>query len=107
MIAVRMMQVAIDQIIDMSAVGHGFVAAIGTVDMAFGVTANVMVAGAFIRMLGIHFHNVFLHLAAFLMHQMTAFEVIRVPVMFNRRVPATRPVLMIFWCVHKGIGCRF
>ena len=95
-VSMGMVQVAIDQIIDMIAVRHGFVAAIGTMDMAFGVSAEVMVAGAFIRMLGIHFHNVFLHPAAFLMHQMTAFEIIRVPVMFNRCVPATGAVLMSF-----------
>ncbi|MDB6067160.1 MAG: hypothetical protein JWR26_3368 [Pedosphaera sp.] len=96
MISMGMVQVALDQIIDMIAVRHGFMSAIGTMDMAFGVAADVMVAGAFIRMLGIHFHNVIFNPAAFLMHQMTAFEIVRVPVMFNRRVPATGAMLMIF-----------
>ncbi|MDB6019788.1 MAG: hypothetical protein JWR19_4277 [Pedosphaera sp.] len=95
-VAMGMVQVAIDQVIDVIAMGHGFVATIGAVDMVFGMPANVMVAGAFIRMRGIHFHTVFFRFGAFLMHQMAVIEIIRVSVMFHRRVSATGAVLMIF-----------
>ncbi len=96
MASMGMVQVAVDQVINMITMRHGFVAAIGTVDMTFGVTANIMVAGAFVGMRGIHFNHVFFNLAVFLMHQMPAFEIIRVAVVFNRCVPATGSVLMIF-----------
>lgn len=96
MVSMGMVQMAIDQIIHMIAMRYGFVSAIGTVDMAFGVAANGVVTSALIWMRGIHFNHVFFNLAAFLMHQMPAFQIIRVPMMFYRRVPATRTVPMIF-----------
>jgi len=96
MISMGMVQVAIDQIIDMITVGYRFVAAIRTVDMGLGVPANIMVASAFIGMRGIHFNHVFFNLAAFLMHQMAVVEKIRVPMMFNWRMPAAGAVLMTF-----------
>lgn len=96
MVSMRMVQMAFDQVIDMIAVGHCFVAAIGTVNVAFGVPTDVMVDGAFVRMRGVHLDHMFFNLGAFLMHQVTAFEIIRVSMMFNRRVPATGMMLMIF-----------
>ena len=95
-VSMGMVQVAIDEIVRMIPVGNGFVTAIGAMHMAFGVSANVMIAGAFIRMRGIHFHHMVFLLSAFLMHQVAAFEIIRVPVMFDRRVPATGAMLMSF-----------
>jgi hypothetical protein len=96
MIAMGMVKVAVDQIIDVIAVRHGFVAAIGTVDMPFGVAANLVIASAFIGMRSIHLNHVFFNLAVLLMHQMSAYEIIHVPVMFNRRMTATGAVPMIF-----------
>jgi hypothetical protein len=89
-----MVQVAIDQIIDVVAVGHGFVTTIGAMDMTFGVPTDVMVAGAFIGVGSINFDDMFFNLAALLMQQMATFEVICVAMVFNRCVPATRGVLM-------------
>ena len=45
-IAIRVVKVAVDQIIDVIAVRHGFVAAIGTVDMPFGVAANLVMSNS-------------------------------------------------------------
>ena len=101
MISMGMVKVSIDQIIDMIAMGHGFMPTIGAVDMGFGMPANVMVACAFIGMCGVHFNHVFFYLAAFLMHQTAVVEEIRVPMMFNWCMPATGAMLMIFWSIHN------
>jgi hypothetical protein len=107
-VSMGMVQVTIDQVIDMIAVGHGFMATIGTMDMTLGVPADVMVAGAFIGMRSINFNDMLLNLAALLMHQMAIFEIICVAVMFNRCVPATGAVLMTSWfTIHKRNGFQF
>jgi hypothetical protein len=93
-VSMRVVQVAIDQVIDMITVGHGFVTTIGAMDMAFGMPADLMVAGAFVGMRSINLDDMLLKLAALLMHKMPRFEIICMSVMFNRCVPTTGAVLM-------------
>lgn len=60
MIAVGMVQVALDEIIDMVAVGHRLVPAIGAVFVRDLVTAAIMVGCAALRVLRIDFQDIFL-----------------------------------------------
>lgn len=61
MIAVRMVQVAVDQVIDMVAVGNRFVAAAGTVAVGLVVSVALVFRGAAVRVLGADFQHMLVH----------------------------------------------
>src|ERR1700756_464432 len=96
MVSMGVMQMTVDQVINMIAVWDGFVTAIGAMDMPLRVASQIMVAGAAIGMGGIDFNLVFLHLPAFLVYQVAVFNIIGMPAVFDRCVPAAGSMLMIF-----------
>jgi hypothetical protein len=98
--AMRVVQVAVDQIIEMVAMGHGFVAAPGPMNMALGMAPDLMIPRASSRVFGIHFDHVLLDAIPLLVFQMTGLQVIRMPMMLNRNVAATRAVMMFFGNAH-------
>ncbi|MDB6108564.1 MAG: hypothetical protein JWR69_314 [Pedosphaera sp.] len=84
----------------MIAMRHGFVAAPGAVDMVFGVSSDVLTAGAAIRVLGIDLDHVFFDTIFLLVFQMARLQVICVSMMLNGDVAATRAVVMFFGNAH-------
>ena len=93
-VAVGVVQVAIDQVIDVVAVRHRFVAAAGAVAVALGVLAAV-VAGRAGRGVGApDRQGVLLDRAAVLVVQVAVVQVVGVAVVLDGRVAAVRPVLM-------------
>ena len=94
MIAMGMVQVAIDQVIRVISVGNSLMTAVGTMGVVLGMPRQRLIAGASIRMLGIDFNDMFVDTIPLLMPQMTAFEVIRVTFVLHREMPATRAMLM-------------
>jgi hypothetical protein len=62
MIAMGVVQVAIHQIIGVVAMGDRLMPAIGTMNMSFLVAANIAVASATIRVLGINLNHMFINM---------------------------------------------
>jgi hypothetical protein len=90
-IAVRAVQAAIHEIIRMLAVRHRFVPAIRAVDMAVGMLRAFLAA---VRMLGIDGDHMLVDMVAVRVMKMAVVQIVDVPVMPDRLVAATRPVLM-------------
>lgn len=88
MVAVRMVQVAIDQVIRVVAVRHLRMAAIGAVDVARRMSAALMVGRAGVRVNGIHFEHAFVDVVAVGVMQMAIVQIVDVPVVFDRQMAA-------------------
>ena len=94
MVAMRMMQVALYQVVDMVAMGHPFMAAIRTMNVPFIVTGAVMVSRASVGIRCVHFEHVLIDMIPVHMVQVPVMQVVDVPVMADGLVPAVRPVLV-------------
>jgi hypothetical protein len=91
-IAVRVVQVPVHEIVHVIAVWYRGVAAVGTVHVA-GIVATALVRG---RATGRHrirnLEGVLMHIARVLMMQMAVVQVVHVVVVLNARVAAARTV---------------
>ena len=96
MAVMRMVQVTINQIIDVVAMGYRFVAAAWSVYVVRVVVAAGMLRGAAVRVLLRHRNYVLFDGPVFsLVVQMPIVEIVRVAVMLDRRMAASGSVLMI------------
>jgi len=95
MIAMGMVQAALDQIINVVAMRQGGVAAIWTMDMALGMAGKLLLGGAAVWVLGVHLEDMLLKALAFLILQMAGCQVISVPVMAHGDMSATGTVLVL------------
>jgi hypothetical protein len=95
MVAVRVMQAAVDQIVDVLAVRHRFVAAARSVAMRCVMTASAMLHAAAVGIGGGHFDDVLLDLALVGVIQVPVVEVIDMSVVANGDVTAAGAVLML------------
>ncbi|MDQ0015392.1 putative membrane protein [Variovorax boronicumulans] len=89
-----MMKVTVNQIVDVIAMGNGFVAAVGSVSMARLMPGAAMVWRALVGILGGYFERVFIHVAFMQVVQMAVVQVVDVVTMGNGGVAARRPVLV-------------
>lgn len=90
----RMMQVAIDQIIDMVAVRHLRMAAVCSVNVVLVVPFALMVRRAGVRIFGTDFDHMFIDVIAMNKMQMAIVQIIDVAVVSDGRVAAAGTVLM-------------
>lgn len=88
-----MMQAAVYQVVDVVAVGHGFMAAIRTVDVIGGV-AGALAMGALVGIGGADVDDVLIHVIAMHVVQVAVVEIVDVPVMLDGGVSAIRPMLV-------------
>jgi len=93
MAGVDVVQAAIHQVVDMVAMGNGFVAAIGTMDV-IGRMAAALAVGALVGVGGTDGEDVLVHVIAMHVVQVAIVEIVDVPVMLDGGVPAIRPMLM-------------
>jgi hypothetical protein len=93
--AVRVVQVAADDIVHMIAVRNRRVSAIGSMDVIRGFLTRAMVRRALIWIGGGNADDMFVCMGAVGMVQMAAIKVIGVPVMLDREVAAVGAVLML------------
>jgi hypothetical protein len=93
-IAVRVVQMAADTVVDMIAVRNRLMAASGAVDMTCVVAAAAMVGGAVVRVVARHFDHMLVDMSFVRMVEMTVMEIIDVPAVAHRRVAAARPMLV-------------
>ena len=93
-VAVRVVQVAIDEVVNVVAMRHGFVAATGTVYMSRFVAAAVVVRRAGIRVGGADGDAVFIDVVAVRMVQVAVVQIVNVAVVLDGGVAAVRAVLV-------------
>ena len=93
-VAVRVVQVAIDEVIDVVAMWHRFVAAAGAVDVSGFVAAAVVVGRAGVRVGGADGDAVFIDVVAMRVVQVAVVQVIDVAVVLDGGVAAARAVLV-------------
>lgn len=103
-VAVWMMQVAIDEIVDVVAVWHGLMAAIGTMLVAGGVRSAVVLRGAIGRILARDGDDVLVVVSGVGMVQMPVMQVIGMPLMADGGVPAVGPVIVLVALVNVVFG---
>jgi hypothetical protein len=107
-IAMRMVQVSGDMIIDMVAVRHRFMAAARAMGMIGFVTTAAMTRGAAIRIAAGHADHMLVDMAFVRMVQMVVMQIVDVIAVAHGRVPATRPMLMsvirVVWFRTSGHG---
>lgn len=95
MVAVRVMEMSLHQVVDMIAMGHCGVTAAGTMDMPLVVAAALMGWGATVGMGGVNLKDVFVDMTCVGMVQVPVVQVIDVIVMLNRQMSTTGSVLMV------------
>ena len=95
MVTVRMMQVTVDDVIGVIAMWHGGVAAVGRVRVSGRFFGGPMAGSAGCGIGGADGDDVFVHMRAVGVVQMTAIEVVRVTVMGYGQMAAAGAVLML------------
>jgi len=90
---VDMVQAAVYQVVDVVAVGHGFMAAIRAVNVVGGV-AGTLAMGALVGIGGADVDDVLIHVIAMHVVQVAVMEIVDVPVMLDGGVTAIRPMLV-------------
>ncbi len=106
MVAVWVVQVAVDQIIDVIAVRYGFMAAIRAVLVLALVAAAIVLRSAISRVGCVHFHCVALNPAISNVMQVAVVQVIDVVAVFHGGVAAVGAVLVTVVRV-KGMLTHF
>jgi len=106
-IAVRMMQAAIHEVIDVVAVRDRFMAAIRAVDMR-GVVAGAG-RGVAVRISGADFDDVLIDMPGVRVMQVPIVQIVDVPVVFHGNVAAVGAVFVVvvgmdFAVAHNGVG---
>ncbi|MGF6696044.1 hypothetical protein OKW38_000655 [Paraburkholderia sp. MM5496-R1] len=102
MIAVRMVQVAVDQVVDVIAMRYRFVAACRPVDMSRLMTAAVR--STLIRIFCAHLQPVFVHVIAMGMVQVAIVQIVSVIAMPDRSVSAVRTMLMVMMGMMRFVA---
>lgn len=92
MIAVRMVQASIDEIIRMVPMWNRFMTTSGSMPMLRAVSAGTMLRAAAIRICFTHFDHVFIDTPVVRMLEMAMVEIIDVTLVANSGVAAARPV---------------
>ena len=102
MVAVRMMQTAVNQIIDVIAMRHRLVAAARPVDMRRFVASAAR--GALIRVGRVDLDLVLIHMIAMRMVQMAIVKVIDMAAVLDGRVSAARTMLMVMVSMRRFVA---
>lgn len=119
-IAVRVVQVAVNEVVDVVTVWHGFMATTGAVNVAGFMAAALVFRCADVRVFGADFDDVLVHMIAVRVMQMAIVQVIDVITVFDCSMAAERAVLMLvvlmvgkiavahgFSPVREGLGGMF
>lgn len=107
-IAVRVVEVAADSVIDVAAVRNCFVTAARAMNMPRRMTAAVMVRGTAVGVVPGYFDHVLVDVTFVRMVQVAIVQIVDVAAMPHGGMPATRTVLMgmvgMVWCGASGHG---
>jgi hypothetical protein len=94
MIAMRMMQVAANAVVDVIAVRHRLMAATRAMHMTRLVAGAAMVRGAAVRVIAGYLDHMLVDMAAMRMVQMAVMQIVDMAIMPHRRVATARPMLV-------------
>jgi hypothetical protein len=113
-IPVGVVEVAGDQIVDVVAMGDGLMSAVGAVNVV-GLVAIAVVLGRAAVWVGVaHRDRMLVHVVAVGVVEVTVMEVVEVPFVAHRGVPAACPMLVIVSlvesvlvhrCASAGLSC--
>ena len=103
-IAVGMVQMACNEIVDMVAMRNRFVAAARTMNVSSVVSSAVMVGRATIRVLVAHFNPVLIHMVRVRMVKMAVVEIIHMAAVPDRNMTAMRAMHVIVIGVMRKIA---
>lgn len=95
MVAMRMVQMAVDEIIDVIAMWHGLMTATGSMDMRGIMTSATMFRGAVRRVFLTYLDNMLVDMTIMRMVKMTVMQIINMVAVANSNVSATGFVLVI------------
>jgi hypothetical protein len=101
-IAVRMVQVAVDEIVDVIPMWHRFMATPRSVNVARLVAAAAR--RTLIRIFGAHFEPVFVYMIGMRMVQMAVMQIIDVTVVLDCGMPTVRAMLMVVMGVMRFVA---
>lgn len=102
-IAVRMVQMIANAIIDMVAVRHPLVTAARAMNMTGFVTAAAMVSGTNIRVRSRHLDHMLIDMPFMRVMQMTVMQIVDMPFVTHGLVSTARSVLVrMFWVLCAG-----
>jgi hypothetical protein len=93
MAVMDVMQTAIHQVVDMITVGHGFMTAIGSMDVV-GPMAAALAMGAVIRVGGIDLQDVLVHVIAMHVVQMAVVQIVDMASVLDGGMATVRTVLV-------------
>ena len=94
MVAMRMMQAAVNQIVNVITMRHGRVTAFRAVNVLGRMFGGGITGRAFVGIRRAHINPVFIHMVAVRMVQMPVVKIIHVPVMLDRNMSAVCAVNM-------------
>lgn len=97
-VAVRMVQVALDEVVHVVAVGHGFVAAPRAVLVAGGVALAVVIRSACVGILRADLDHMLVIVALVGVMEVAVVQIVNVTVVFDGSVPAAGAVdMLVVW----------
>ena len=106
MITMRMMQMAVDQVIDVIAVRYRFVSASGTVDVSRLVAAATVVRCASFRIFRANLQPVLVDVITMWMVQMTIMQIIDVIAVPDSSMAAVGTMLVVMVCMMRFVASR-
>ncbi len=99
----RVVQVAVDQVIDMVAVGNRLMAATRAMNVVGGMAATLVAGCAALGVLAVGFQYVFVDMIAMHVMQVPIMQIIDMSIVFDCRMAAARLVLMVMvWMLVAG-----
>jgi len=105
MIAVWVMQVAVDQIVDMIAVRYRLVSASGPVNVIRGMGATIMVRRTSIRIFRADLDPMFVYVVTMWMMQMPIMQIVDVVAVPDSGMSAVRAMLMVMVGMMRFVAC--
>ncbi|HVW51951.1 MAG TPA: hypothetical protein VHC91_16435 [Trinickia sp.] len=105
MIAMRVMQVAVDQIVDMIAVRDRLVSASGPMNVIRGMGATLMVRRTSIRIFPAHLDPMFVDVVTMWMMQMPIMQIVDVVAVPDSGMAAVRAMLMVMVGMMRFVAC--
>ena len=106
MVAMVMMQPAVDKIVNVIAMRNRLMPAAGAMDMTRFMTFVAMRPRALGRVLGVHFNNMLLDFGPCLVVQMSIMQIVDMVAVLHGKVTAFRAVLVRMLSVCEMVVCR-
>jgi hypothetical protein len=105
MIAVRMVQMTVDQIIDVIPMGHRLMSAARAVHMPRLVTAAAVIRGAVIGIFRTHLDDMLIHVVTVRIMEMAIMQIVDVIAVANGGVATAWAMLMVVFPMVREIAC--